>query len=102
MIRTVPGGWVTQPRGDDGCTQDQDRRAIDADWGRDGGIGKSAARRGNHRILLRSRLSGIPEPGNFIADSVPVRAPAKDEVLQKTIFLSVVIGFPARRPDARG
>jgi hypothetical protein len=51
---------------------------------------------------LRSRLSGIPEPGNFIADSVPVRAPAKDEVLQKTIFLSVVIGFPARRPDARG
>jgi NADPH-dependent curcumin reductase CurA len=43
----------------------------------------------NHRILLRSRPSGIPEASNFIADSVPVRAPATDEVLLETIFLSI-------------
>jgi NADPH-dependent curcumin reductase len=43
----------------------------------------------NHRILLRSRPSGIPEPSNFIADSVPARAPATDEVLLETIFLSI-------------
>jgi NADPH-dependent curcumin reductase len=43
----------------------------------------------NHRILLRSRPTGIPEPGNFVADSVPVRLPAADEVLLETIFLSI-------------
>jgi NADPH-dependent curcumin reductase CurA len=43
----------------------------------------------NHRILLRARPTGIPAPGNFIADSVPVRAPAADEVLLETIFLSI-------------
>jgi NADPH-dependent curcumin reductase CurA len=43
----------------------------------------------NHRILLHSRPSGIPEASNFIADSVPVRAPGTDEVLLETIFLSI-------------
>jgi NADPH-dependent curcumin reductase len=43
----------------------------------------------NHRILLRARPGGIPAPDNFIADSVPVRAPEADEVLLETIFLSV-------------
>ena len=43
----------------------------------------------NHRILLRARPAGIPAPDNFIADSVPVRTPAADEVLLETIFLSI-------------
>src|SRR5450631_3863930 len=43
----------------------------------------------NHRILLRSKPTGIPQPDNFIADSVPVRAPATDEVLLETILLSI-------------
>jgi NADPH-dependent curcumin reductase len=43
----------------------------------------------NQRILLRSKPTGIPQPDNFIADSVPVRAPAADEVLLETIFLSI-------------
>ena len=43
----------------------------------------------NHRILLRSKPTGIPQPDNFIADSVPARAPAADEVLLETIFLSI-------------
>jgi len=43
----------------------------------------------NHRILLHARPTGIPTPDNFIADSVPVRAPAADEVLLETIFLSI-------------
>jgi NADPH-dependent curcumin reductase CurA len=43
----------------------------------------------NHRILLHARPMGIPAPDNFIADSVPVRAPATDEVLLETIFLSI-------------
>jgi NADPH-dependent curcumin reductase CurA len=43
----------------------------------------------NRRILLRSKPTGIPQPDNFIADSVPVREPAADEVLLETIFLSI-------------
>jgi NADPH-dependent curcumin reductase CurA len=43
----------------------------------------------NHRILLRARPTGIPTPDNFIADNVPVCAPAADEVLLETIFLSI-------------
>src|SRR4051794_36359408 len=43
----------------------------------------------NHRILLRARPTGIPDPANFVADSVPLRAPAADEVLLETIFLSI-------------
>ena len=43
----------------------------------------------NRRILLRARPTGIPEPDNFIADSVPVRPPAANEVLLETIFLSI-------------
>jgi NADPH-dependent curcumin reductase len=43
----------------------------------------------NHRILLHARPTGIPVPENFIADSVPVSAPAADEVLLETIFLSI-------------
>lgn len=43
----------------------------------------------NHRILLGARPTGIPQPDNFIADSVPVRAPGDDEVLLETIYLSI-------------
>ena len=43
----------------------------------------------NHRILLRARPTALPQPDNFVADSVPQRAPAADEVLLQTIFLSI-------------
>ena len=43
----------------------------------------------NHRILLHARPSGIPDPSDFVADAVPVRPPAADEVLLETIFLSI-------------
>jgi len=43
----------------------------------------------NHRILLHARPTGIPAPDNFVADSVPVRAPAADEVMLETIYLSI-------------
>jgi NADPH-dependent curcumin reductase CurA len=43
----------------------------------------------NHRILLQTRPTGIPEPGNFTADSVPVRGPVTGEVLLETLFLSI-------------
>lgn len=43
----------------------------------------------NHRILLRTRPTGIPQPDNFAADSVPVQPPAADDVLLETIFLSI-------------
>jgi NADPH-dependent curcumin reductase CurA len=43
----------------------------------------------NHRILLHARPSGIPDPTDFVADAVPVRPPAADEVLLETIFLSI-------------
>jgi NADPH-dependent curcumin reductase len=43
----------------------------------------------NHRILLRSRPVGIPQPDNFAADSLPARPPAEGEVLLETILLSI-------------
>jgi NADPH-dependent curcumin reductase CurA len=43
----------------------------------------------NHRILLRSRPTGIPQPDNFVADTVPARPPEAEEVLLETIFLSI-------------
>jgi len=43
----------------------------------------------NHRILLQARPVGIPEPDNFIADNVPVRAPDAGEVLLETLYLSI-------------
>ena len=43
----------------------------------------------NQRILLHARPTRIPAPENFVADSVPVRAPEADEVLLETIFLSI-------------
>ena len=43
----------------------------------------------NQRILLRGRPTGIPEPDNFVADRVPLRTPASEEVLLETIFLSI-------------
>jgi NADPH-dependent curcumin reductase CurA len=43
----------------------------------------------NHRILLRSRPVGIPQPDNFVADSEATRRPGADEVLLETIFLSI-------------
>ena len=43
----------------------------------------------NHRILLRERPTGIPRPGDFTADTVPVRPPAADEVLLETMYLSI-------------
>jgi NADPH-dependent curcumin reductase len=43
----------------------------------------------NHRIRLHARPRGIPEPSNFVADTIPVRPPAADEVLLETICLSI-------------
>jgi NADPH-dependent curcumin reductase len=43
----------------------------------------------NHRILLRSRPTGIPRPDNFTADTVPLQPPGLEEVLLETIFLSI-------------
>jgi NADPH-dependent curcumin reductase CurA len=43
----------------------------------------------NHRILLQSRPTGIPHPGNFAADSEPIRVPGAGEVLLETIYLSI-------------
>ncbi|HEY1930886.1 MAG TPA: NADP-dependent oxidoreductase [Acetobacteraceae bacterium] len=43
----------------------------------------------NHRILLHSRPTGIPQPANFESDDVPIRAPAAGEVLLQTLLLSV-------------
>ena len=43
----------------------------------------------NHRIRLRERPTGIPRPGDFTADTVPVRPPAADEVLLETMYLSI-------------
>ena len=43
----------------------------------------------NHRILLHSRPDGLPQPANFVADTVPVRPPIEGEVLLETIFLSI-------------
>jgi NADPH-dependent curcumin reductase len=43
----------------------------------------------NHRILLHSRPRGIPEPSNFVADTIAMRPPAVEEVLLETIYLSI-------------
>ena len=43
----------------------------------------------NHRIVLRARPTGIPQPDCFAADSVPVRPPDTDEVLLQTMYLSI-------------
>jgi NADPH-dependent curcumin reductase CurA len=43
----------------------------------------------NHRILLRSRPTGIPHPDNFVSDTEATRRPAKDEVLLETVYLSI-------------
>ena len=43
----------------------------------------------NHRLLLETRPAGIPGPENFHADAIPARAPAADEVLLETLYLSV-------------
>src|ERR1700761_2509930 len=44
---------------------------------------------GNHRILLRSRPTGIPRPEDFTADTVALQPPAAEEVLLETILLSI-------------
>ncbi len=43
----------------------------------------------NHRLLLAAHPTDIPGPAHFIADSVPARAPANDEVLLETLYLSL-------------
>jgi NADPH-dependent curcumin reductase len=43
----------------------------------------------NHRILLRSRPVGVPQPDDFVADSEATRRPGADEVLLETVFLSI-------------
>jgi NADPH-dependent curcumin reductase CurA len=43
----------------------------------------------NHRILLHARPRCIPEAADFVADSVPIRAPAAGEVLLRTLLLSI-------------
>ena len=48
----------------------------------------------NRRVLLQRRPNGIPQPEDFALDEQPVPEPAEDEVLVRTIFLSV---DPAQR-----
>jgi NADPH-dependent curcumin reductase CurA len=43
----------------------------------------------NHRILLRSRPTGLPTPDNFVADSQPITPPGAGEVLLQTLYLSI-------------
>jgi hypothetical protein len=43
----------------------------------------------NHRILLRSRPTGIPRPDDFAADDTALRTPELDEVLLETLLLSI-------------
>ena len=43
----------------------------------------------NQRLLLETRATGIPGPENFRADAIPARAPAADEVLLETRYLSI-------------
>ncbi|HET7879586.1 MAG TPA: NADP-dependent oxidoreductase [Acetobacteraceae bacterium] len=43
----------------------------------------------NHRILLRSRPKGIPQPADFASDQAPICAPGSDEVLLETLLLSI-------------
>ena len=43
----------------------------------------------NHRLLLAARPVGIPGRANFTADATPARAPAADEVLLETVYLSI-------------
>lgn len=43
----------------------------------------------NHRLLLAARPLGIPDAENFTADAIPARAPAADEVLLETVYLSI-------------
>ena len=43
----------------------------------------------NHRLLLAARPAGIPGPGNFTADTVPVRTPGPGEALLETLYLSI-------------
>jgi NADPH-dependent curcumin reductase CurA len=43
----------------------------------------------NHRMVLRMRPTGIPQPDCFIADRAPARLPDKDEVLLETMYLSI-------------
>ncbi len=43
----------------------------------------------NHRILLRSRPAGIPQPGNFTADTETICLPGSGEVLLQTVYLSI-------------
>lgn len=57
---------------------------------------------GNERILLRTRPTGIPAPEDFVADSVPVRAPEADEVLLETIFLSIDPAMRSWMSDSPG
>jgi hypothetical protein len=43
----------------------------------------------NHRLLLHARPTGIPGPEHFIADTVPIRAPAPGELLAETMYISI-------------
>lgn len=43
----------------------------------------------NQRLLLETRPTGVPGPGNFRADSIPARVPAADEALLETLYLSI-------------
>lgn len=45
--------------------------------------------RQNTRVLLNKRPVGLPKPENFLLDTVPVSSPGSDEMLLKTIWLSL-------------
>jgi len=43
----------------------------------------------NRRITLKERPAGIPGPGNFSADAIPVRALEAGELLVETMYISI-------------
>jgi NADPH-dependent curcumin reductase len=55
----------------------------------------------NRQILLRSRPTGTPEPGNFELVEKPIPEPQDGEILCRTIFLSLDPYMRARMGAAR-
>ena len=56
----------------------------------------------NRRLLLTSRPTGIPGPGNFSADAVPARMPDAGEVLIETHYLSIDPAMRSWMNEGRG
>jgi NADPH-dependent curcumin reductase CurA len=54
----------------------------------------------NRRIVLASRPSGAPTPGNFSIETQPVPVPAQGQILLRTIYLSLDPYMRGRMSDA--